>query len=153
MGDFRMPSLGADMEAGTLVEWHVKPGARVKRGDVVALVETQKGIVEVEIWESGVIDRLLVAPGTKVPVGTVLATMRAEETRAAPAASPGSGAKRSRRSLGSRADGAEGSPGDRLRRHSTDGSGSDVRQRCSDDAGNRGPESRARVPCRTPARS
>lgn len=84
MGDFCMPSLGADMEAGTLVEWHVAPGAHVKRGDVVVLVETQKGIVEVEIWESGVIDRLLVAPGTKVPVGTVLATVRAEETRAVP---------------------------------------------------------------------
>ena len=45
MGDFRMPSLGADMEAGTLVEWKVKPGDVVKRGDIVALVETQKGMV------------------------------------------------------------------------------------------------------------
>jgi len=78
MGDFRMPSLGADMDAGTLVEWHIKPGDPVKRGDVVALVETDKGIVEVEIWESGTIDALVVAPGTKVPVGTVLATTRAD---------------------------------------------------------------------------
>ena len=70
MGDFRMPSLGADMDAGTLVEWRVAPGAHVKRGDVV-VVETQKGIVDVEIWESGVVDRLLVQPGTKVPVGAV----------------------------------------------------------------------------------
>jgi pyruvate dehydrogenase E2 component (dihydrolipoamide acetyltransferase) len=73
MGDFCMPSLGADMEAGTLVEWHVAPGAHVKRGDVVALVETQKGLVEIEIWESGVVTELLVGPGTQVPVGTVLA--------------------------------------------------------------------------------
>ncbi len=78
MGDFRMPALGADMEAGTLVEWHVKPGDAVKRGDVVADVETDKGIVEVEIWESGVVESLSVAPGTKVPVGTVLATTRAD---------------------------------------------------------------------------
>jgi hypothetical protein len=35
-----MPSLGADMEAGTLVEWMIKPGDRVKRGDIVAVVET-----------------------------------------------------------------------------------------------------------------
>ena len=49
MGDFLMPSLGADMEAGTLVEWLVKPGDRVKRGDVVAVVETQKGAIEIEI--------------------------------------------------------------------------------------------------------
>jgi pyruvate dehydrogenase E2 component (dihydrolipoamide acetyltransferase) len=73
-----MPSLGADMEAGTLVEWHVKAGDVVKRGDVVALVETDKGLVEVEIWDAGVVDTLRVAPGTKVPVGTVLAMIRAQ---------------------------------------------------------------------------
>ena len=73
-----MPSLGADMEAGTLVEWQVEPGQRVKRGDVVAVVETQKGAVEVEIWDDGVVDQLVVQPGTKVPVGEVLATLRAE---------------------------------------------------------------------------
>lgn len=75
MSDFRMPSLGADMEAGTLVEWHIHPGDEVKRGQVVALVETAKGIVEVEIWQAGKVAELVVAPGTKVPVGTVLATL------------------------------------------------------------------------------
>ena len=55
-----MPSLGADMEAGTLVEWLVKPGDRVKRGDVVAVVETQKGAIEIEIFESGQIAQILV---------------------------------------------------------------------------------------------
>jgi len=74
-----MPSLGADMDAGTLVEWHVKPGDVVKRGDVVAVVETDKGLVEVEIWEGGVVEALVVKPGTKVPVGTVLATTRTTE--------------------------------------------------------------------------
>jgi len=78
MTEFRMPSLGADMEAGTLVEWQIKPGQRVKRGDVVAVVETQKGAVEVEIWDDGVVDQLLVEPGTKVPVGEVLARLRTE---------------------------------------------------------------------------
>ena len=68
-----MPSLGADMEFGTLVDWRVKPGDAVKRGDVVALVETEKGVIEVEIFESGVIDSLVVQPGQKVPVGTTLA--------------------------------------------------------------------------------
>jgi pyruvate dehydrogenase E2 component (dihydrolipoyllysine-residue acetyltransferase) len=90
MGEFRMPSLGADMDAGKLVAWHVKPGDSVKRGDVVADVETDKGIVEVEIWESGVIDSLAVTPGTKVPVGTVLATTRlgTQTPAPAPAAAP-----------------------------------------------------------------
>jgi len=89
-----MPSLGADMEAGTLVEWQIKPGQRVKRGDVVAVVETQKGAVEIEIWDDGIVNELLVEPGTKVPVGEVLAHLRIEgETpppavAAAPAAAP-----------------------------------------------------------------
>ena len=71
-----MPSLGADMEAGTLVEWLKKPGEAVKRGDVVAVVETQKGAIEIEIFEAGVLDQLLVQPGEKVPVGRPMATLR-----------------------------------------------------------------------------
>ena len=90
MVDFRMPSLGADMEAGTLVEWLVKPGDRVKRGDVVALVETQKGAIEIEIFEAGKIEQLLVGLNTKVPVGTPLARIRTEleEPLAAVTATP-----------------------------------------------------------------
>ena len=76
MSDFRMPALGADMESGVLVEWLIEPGQQVKRGQVVAVVETQKGAVEVEIWDDGVIDQLKIEPGTKVPVGEVLATLR-----------------------------------------------------------------------------
>lgn len=73
-----MPSLGADMEAGTLVEWLVKPGDRVKRGDIVAVVETQKGAIEIEIFETGRIDQILVGLNSKVPVGTPLAQIRPE---------------------------------------------------------------------------
>lgn len=76
MGEFRMPALGADMESGLLVEWLVAPGDSVSRGQTIAVVETQKGAVEVEIWEAGVIDALLVEPGTQVPVGALLATLR-----------------------------------------------------------------------------
>lgn len=73
-----MPSLGADMEFGTIVEWRVKPGDAVKRGQVVALVETQKGVIEVEIFDSGVVESLVVQPGQKVPVGATLATLRGD---------------------------------------------------------------------------
>jgi pyruvate dehydrogenase E2 component (dihydrolipoamide acetyltransferase) len=88
-----MPSLGADMEAGTLVEWMVKPGDRVKRGDVVAVVETQKGAIEIEIFEAGEVDQILVDVGDKVPVGTPLARVRTGDeakagVTAAPAAPP-----------------------------------------------------------------
>jgi len=92
MSEFRMPSLGADMESGTLVDWRVKPGDAVKRGDVVALVETEKGVIEVEIFESGVIDSLIVQPGEKVPVGAPLALVRSDgaavETQPAPKPAP-----------------------------------------------------------------
>ncbi len=85
MGEFRMPSLGADMEAGTLVEWLKAPGDKVARGDIVAVVETQKGAIEVEAFEDGTLDRTLVEIGTKVPVGTPLAVIRAAGEAAAPA--------------------------------------------------------------------
>lgn len=87
MGDFVMPSLGADMAAGTLVKWRVAEGDSVERGDIIAEVETEKGIIEVEVFESGVVRTLLVAPGTKVPVGTPLA--RIEGPAAAEAESRG----------------------------------------------------------------
>lgn len=83
-----MPSLGSDMESGKLLEWRVRPGDRVRRGDIVAVVETQKGAIDVEIFDSGVVDALLVQPGTEVPVGTVLATVRSEGEAAAKPAAP-----------------------------------------------------------------
>jgi pyruvate dehydrogenase E2 component (dihydrolipoyllysine-residue acetyltransferase) len=73
MSDFKMPALGADMEAGTLVEWCVKLGDRVKSGDVIAVVETQKGAIEVEVFLDGVVSNILVPVGERVPVGTILA--------------------------------------------------------------------------------
>jgi pyruvate dehydrogenase E2 component (dihydrolipoamide acetyltransferase) len=78
MAEFRMPSLGSDMDAGTLVEWLVKPGQQVKHGDVIAVVETQKGAIEIEVFEDGTVDKFLVEPGTKVPVGTPLALIAGE---------------------------------------------------------------------------
>jgi pyruvate dehydrogenase E2 component (dihydrolipoamide acetyltransferase) len=79
-----MPSLGADMEAGTLVEWRVRPGQAVSRGEVVAVVETDKGAIDVEIWEDGVVEEIRVEPGSRVPVGTVLALVRAKGEAAGP---------------------------------------------------------------------
>lgn len=73
MGLFKMPSLGSDMEDGTLVEWLVGAGQPVKRGDIIAVVETQKGAIEIEIFETGTIGRLLVQEGETVPVGTPMA--------------------------------------------------------------------------------
>ncbi|HTJ26087.1 MAG TPA: dihydrolipoamide acetyltransferase family protein [Candidatus Limnocylindria bacterium] len=91
MAEFRMPSLGADMTTGTLRKWYVKPGDHVSRGDVVAVVETEKAAIDVEIYEAGVIEQLVAEPGQQLPVGGVLATLRADGAprgwvRASPAA-------------------------------------------------------------------
>jgi pyruvate dehydrogenase E2 component (dihydrolipoamide acetyltransferase) len=71
--DFKMPSLGADMDRGTVVEWVLKEGDPFERGGVVVLVETDKGIIEVEIWDSGTMDEIVVGPGEEVAVGTIIA--------------------------------------------------------------------------------
>lgn len=83
MAHFLMPSLGADMETGTLVQWLVKPGDHVKSGDVVAVVETHKGAIDVEIFLDGVIDHL--APlDEALPVGAVLAEVHGAEEASPP---------------------------------------------------------------------
>ena len=82
--EFRLPALGADMDAGTVVEWRVAPGDRCRRGDVVAVVETDKGAIDVEIFIDGVVRELLVPTGTRVPVGTVLALLDTDAAAASP---------------------------------------------------------------------
>lgn len=85
MADFLMPALGADMETGKVVQWLVQPGARVKSGQVVAVVETHKGAIDVEIFLDGVIEDL--APlGKELTVGAVLAHVREEGKEAQPIA-------------------------------------------------------------------
>lgn len=78
MAEFVMPSLGADMIAGTLLSWTKKPGDEVKRGDIIAEVDTDKGVIEVEVFTSGVVEKLLIEPGAEVPVGTVLAIIHVD---------------------------------------------------------------------------
>jgi pyruvate dehydrogenase E2 component (dihydrolipoamide acetyltransferase) len=88
MGEFCMPSLGADMETGKLVEWLVAAGTPVKRGDIVAVVETQKGLFEVEIFEDGIMGEPLVQAGEEVAVGTVLALIYSEGATVVDTAAP-----------------------------------------------------------------
>jgi pyruvate dehydrogenase E2 component (dihydrolipoamide acetyltransferase) len=90
-----MPALGADMEVGTIIEWLVKPGDAVKRGDIIAVVDTEKATIEVEVFDTGIIENILVAEGEKVPIGTLLAVIgsagtpsRAPEPKAMPPAQP-----------------------------------------------------------------
>lgn len=68
-----MPSLGADMDSGTLLHWLVRPGDVVHRGEIVAEVDTAKAAIEVECFDDGVMGEILVDEGATVPVGAVLA--------------------------------------------------------------------------------
>lgn len=79
MIEFKMPLLGADMEAGTLVAWQKQPGDAVRRGDILADVETDKGVIAVESFAEGVLDQILVPVGAEVPVGTTLALLRSDQ--------------------------------------------------------------------------
>jgi pyruvate dehydrogenase E2 component (dihydrolipoamide acetyltransferase) len=72
MIEFRLPSLGAEMDEGTLLEWKVKPGDTVNKGDVVAVVDTSKSAIDVEIWETGTVYELVHEPPEVLPVGTVI---------------------------------------------------------------------------------
>lgn len=75
MIEFKLPFLGADVETAKLLEWKVQPGDAVKRGQVVAVVDTSKAAVDVESWQEGTVLELLVQAGQSVSVGTVLATL------------------------------------------------------------------------------
>jgi len=83
-----MPSLGADMAAGTLLEWLKQPGDRVARGDLIAEVDTDKGVIQVEAFTTGTLERILVEAGQKVPVGTVMALIRDDAGSPSAAAPP-----------------------------------------------------------------
>ncbi len=77
MIDFVLPSLGADMDQAMLVAWLVEPGDEVEYGQVIAEVETDKGVIEVECWHDGIVEEILVQPSPeKLPVGTPLARIR-----------------------------------------------------------------------------
>jgi pyruvate dehydrogenase E2 component (dihydrolipoamide acetyltransferase) len=84
MIEFKLPSLGADMDEGKLLEWKVKPGDKVKRGDLVAVVETPKAAVDIEIWQDGVVHELITQLGATIPVGTVMARLLAPGESAPP---------------------------------------------------------------------
>lgn len=87
MIEFKLPSMGADMDEGTLLEWKVKPGDVVRKGQIIAVVDTSKAAVDIESWYEGTVDELIVAPGEKIPVGTPMAILL--EPGEAPRASSG----------------------------------------------------------------
>ncbi|WP_267643146.1 E3 binding domain-containing protein [Haloarchaeobius amylolyticus] len=65
----KMPKLGLEMEQGTVLEWFVDPGQPVSEGDVIAEVESEKSIGEVEAREDGELRRIYLEEGESIPPG------------------------------------------------------------------------------------
>lgn len=89
MTEFRMPSLGSGMEQGTLVEWLKKPGDRISAGDIIAVIETEKGAIEIEAYNAGTFSKALVGVGNTVPVGTPIAILDGAEEAPMPSVEKG----------------------------------------------------------------
>lgn len=86
--EYTLPSLGADMDEGRVIEWRVERGDTVHRGDLVAVVETEKSDIDIEIWHDGIIEEFLVDVGELVDVGTPIARLRAIDARQPPTSVP-----------------------------------------------------------------
>jgi pyruvate dehydrogenase E2 component (dihydrolipoamide acetyltransferase) len=84
MPDVLMPRLSDTMAEGTLLQWIKHEGDAVQRGDVIAEVETDKAIMEIEAYDSGVLTRIIVEPGSTVPIGQPIAVI-GKPTDATPA--------------------------------------------------------------------
>ena len=76
MYEFKMPSLGAEMTHGKLIEWNVAVGDKVKRHDIIAVIDTDKAAIDIESFGDGIVEKLITNPGERVPVGSVMALIR-----------------------------------------------------------------------------
>jgi pyruvate dehydrogenase E2 component (dihydrolipoamide acetyltransferase) len=73
--DIIMPNLGAVLEESTLLNWLVKQGDRVMKGQVIFEAESDKSVVEVEAPQGGIIGKILASPGDIVPSGDTVAIL------------------------------------------------------------------------------
>lgn len=70
--EITMPRLSDTMEEGTLIKWRVKPGDKVKSGDLLADVETDKATMELQSYDEGTVAKLAVKEGQSAPVGKLI---------------------------------------------------------------------------------
>ena len=84
---FKLPDLGEGIHEGEILSIRVSVGDKVKEGDIILEVETDKAAVEIPSPYTGVVEEILVKPGDTVKVGDVLVTFRTAE-EAAPVREP-----------------------------------------------------------------
>ncbi len=70
MTEIHMPRLSDTMEEGVIAAWRKQVGDKISRGDVVADIETDKAVMELEAYDDGVLEKVLVSEGETVPIGT-----------------------------------------------------------------------------------
>jgi pyruvate dehydrogenase E2 component (dihydrolipoamide acetyltransferase) len=89
MTDVLMPALSPTMEEGTVAKWRVKVGDKVKSGDVIAEIETDKATMDVEAVDDGVVEAILVPEGSaEVKVNTPIARLSGEGDSAGASPAP-----------------------------------------------------------------
>jgi pyruvate dehydrogenase E2 component (dihydrolipoamide acetyltransferase) len=81
--DIVMPNLGFDVQQARLIEWLKQPGDSIQKGEVIAVVESDKANVELESIAAGTVLELLVQPGVEVPVGSAAPTPALTQTASA----------------------------------------------------------------------
>lgn len=89
MPEINMPRLSDTMQEGTITRWLKKPGDEIKRGDVLAEVETDKANMEIEAFDNGILQQIMVNEGETAPIGQVIAVLGqngAQQQQPAPAA-------------------------------------------------------------------
>ncbi len=75
--NIEMPRLSDTMQAGTVVKWNVKEGQKIKSGDALADIETDKATMELQSFEDGTVASIAVSEGQNVPIGTVILVLAA----------------------------------------------------------------------------
>src|SRR5258708_23374168 len=73
MSEITMPRLSDPMQEGTIARWLKKPGDEIKKGDVLAEIETDKATMGLEAYEAGTLHQILAQEGETVPIGQVVA--------------------------------------------------------------------------------
>lgn len=77
--EITMPRLSDTMEVGTILHWHVKVGDEVSAGDLLADIETDKATMELQSFDDGKVEQLLISEGEQVKIGVTIATLREED--------------------------------------------------------------------------